>query len=266
MKYLIRLYKLLRDLTQALPSRTRHRWVALEALEKEKPTVVLVSGLGATRRSLEVIRKRLLKDGYNVVIVPMDWHALSDSYLGLYRMSTSLSSMLTKIHKQLGSLRKEVFLVAHSAGGLVARHYIQRLGGDHYCDGLVTLGTPHRGTWIALLGLISPLILKVRCLLQMLPYSHFITELNRTELPSDFPLLSLYSRGDWFCPPRTTRLPPGWKSMRGVQSQAVGALSHGELLLSKKMYSHVLEALQNMTHRLSHQRLPLESQQGDFKT
>jgi triacylglycerol esterase/lipase EstA (alpha/beta hydrolase family) len=31
-------------------------------------------------------------------------------------------------------------------GGLVARYYVQRLGGDERVHTLVTLGTPHAGT------------------------------------------------------------------------------------------------------------------------
>lgn len=40
-----------------------------------------------------------------------------------------------------------VCVVAHSLGGLIARYYAQVLGGR--VDGLVTIGTPHRGTSLA---------------------------------------------------------------------------------------------------------------------
>jgi hypothetical protein len=39
-----------------------------------------------------------------------------------------------------------VDIVAHSLGGLIARYYVQCLGGDAYVRTLVTLGTPHSGT------------------------------------------------------------------------------------------------------------------------
>ncbi|PID96864.1 MAG: hypothetical protein CSA84_03655, partial [Actinomycetales bacterium] len=38
-----------------------------------------------------------------------------------------------------------VIVVAHSMGGLVARHWISQLGGHEVCHALLTLGTPHRG-------------------------------------------------------------------------------------------------------------------------
>ena len=46
-----------------------------------------------------------------------------------------------------------VDLVCHSLGGLVARVYLQQLGGARRVDQCITLGTPHRGTynsyWVA---------------------------------------------------------------------------------------------------------------------
>ncbi|MBW3604175.1 MAG: alpha/beta fold hydrolase [Actinobacteria bacterium] len=43
-------------------------------------------------------------------------------------------------------------LIGHSMGGLVARQYVQELGGHELVDTVVTMGTPHRGTYTAWLG------------------------------------------------------------------------------------------------------------------
>lgn len=40
---------------------------------------------------------------------------------------------------------RRVIVVAHSMGGLVARWWWGVLGGHRVCDGLITIGTPHRG-------------------------------------------------------------------------------------------------------------------------
>ena len=40
-------------------------------------------------------------------------------------------------------------MVGHSLGGLIARYYVQRLGGDERVHTLVTLGSPHAGTLTA---------------------------------------------------------------------------------------------------------------------
>ena len=42
-------------------------------------------------------------------------------------------------------------LIGHSLGGLIARYYVQCLGGDERVHTLVTLGTPHGGTATAYL-------------------------------------------------------------------------------------------------------------------
>ena len=58
---------------------------------------------------------------------------------------------------------ERVHVIGHSLGGLIARYYVQRLGGDARVHTLVTLGTPHSGTELArpfrtvpLLGQLTP--------------------------------------------------------------------------------------------------------------
>ena len=41
---------------------------------------------------------------------------------------------------------ERIHVIGHSLGGLIARYYVQRLGGDARVHTLVTLGTPHSGT------------------------------------------------------------------------------------------------------------------------
>lgn len=65
---------------------------------------------------------------------------------------------LTDLARQLdGHIRtsfpagETIDLVGFSMGGLVSRYYVQRLGGLHRVRKLLTIGTPHRGTWTAFL-------------------------------------------------------------------------------------------------------------------
>jgi hypothetical protein len=48
-----------------------------------------------------------------------------------------------------------VIVVAHGAGGLVARYWLGPIGGHPWCEALLTLGTPHRGMPLALDWLIN---------------------------------------------------------------------------------------------------------------
>ena len=56
---------------------------------------------------------------------------------------------------------ERVHVVGHSLGGLIARYYVTRLGGDQRVHTLVTLGTPHSGTYSAY-ALPSPLCRQLR--------------------------------------------------------------------------------------------------------
>ena len=42
---------------------------------------------------------------------------------------------------------ERIHVIGHSLGGLIARYYVTRLGGDARVHTLVTLGTPHSGTY-----------------------------------------------------------------------------------------------------------------------
>ncbi|MFF0134604.1 esterase/lipase family protein [Streptomyces mirabilis] len=75
---------------------------------------------------------------------------------------------------ELASARSEariVVLIGYSLGGLIARYYVQRLGGDAYVPLVITLATPHGGTATALLAPAHPLLRQLR------PGSGLLTEL-----------------------------------------------------------------------------------------
>lgn len=44
----------------------------------------------------------------------------------------------------------KVIFIAHSMGGLVVRHYLEKRGGSEFCKALITLATPYRGSVKAL--------------------------------------------------------------------------------------------------------------------
>jgi pimeloyl-ACP methyl ester carboxylesterase len=66
---------------------------------------------------------------------------------------------------------EQIHVIGHSLGGLLARYYVQRLGGDARVHTLVTLGTPHAGTRLAQALRTLPLIG------QLTPQSSVIREL-----------------------------------------------------------------------------------------
>lgn len=72
-----------------------------------------------------------------------------DFRLGIRDAAQRLADEVSRRFHELGwhgrRAHRSVVVVAHSLGGLVARYWVGALGGDAYCDTLVTLGTPHRG-------------------------------------------------------------------------------------------------------------------------
>lgn len=230
-----------------LPGRAQESWVELSQFDPQKPTVILVSGFGATKRILSVMRKRLMRDGFNVFVVGLEWKTISEAFLGFLPVAHKIYSLVLKLRKMQGMQKSKVFLVAHSAGGLASRWYIQKLGGSHYCDGLVTLATPHQGTWIAALGFLSHLTLKARCLYQMLPISKFIHSINEMPYPTNFPTLALSSDGDFLCPKDTTRLPETVHGNSDVLAFEIPKTSHSEFLMSKESYRPMITFLENLS-------------------
>ena len=69
------------------------------------------------------------------------------SYLtlvGAERGAEKLARLVEKVCRLESADRVDI--VAHSLGGLVARHYIEELGGGRRVRRLLTIGTPHHGT------------------------------------------------------------------------------------------------------------------------
>jgi pimeloyl-ACP methyl ester carboxylesterase len=105
--------------------------------QPEQRTVVLVHGYLANRSALFPVAAYLRLRGVK--------QTLSFNYsasAGIEQAALALREYLRR-HVRGG----RIDLVCHSLGGLVARVYIQELGGARRVDRCVTLGTPHRGTY-----------------------------------------------------------------------------------------------------------------------
>ena len=246
-----RTFRTLKELLGFLPSGSQTDWVQIDQVDSFKPTIVLVSGFGATHRNLEAARKRFKKEGFNVFLLSLEWNDFSDLVKGFYPLSKKLSQLILNLRKKPKMSKSPIFIVAHSAGGLVARHYIQILGGSHYVSGLITLGTPHQGTWFALLGLMTHLLLKARCLLQMLPTSSFISEINKKEIPDNFPFISIYSKDDLLCPPSSARLSHQTYQGEKVKSIEIAGINHAGFLLNKGLHKQLAQVMRSNTEELT---------------
>lgn len=229
-------WKLLKDLIQFIPVGVPKDWKEIREIDPSKPVIILVSGFGALPSSLRIIRRRLIRDGFNVVLQSLSDENVTESIRGLRALAENLSRVINEIRKMDGVRDQKIFVVAHSAGGLVARYYIQKLDGVQKCNGLVTMATPHQGLWLASLGFMTHLIVRAKCLYDLLPVSSFIKTLNRTEFPRAFEMISIYSDQDLLCPIKLSQLPFNLYQSDRVNQIELSGISHMEFLYKKKAY------------------------------
>ncbi|MFF0791988.1 lipase family alpha/beta hydrolase [Streptomyces spiralis] len=132
-----------------------------------KPPVVLLHGFIDNRSVFLLLRRNLAQHGRHRV------ESLNYSPLtcDIRTAAELLGRHMEEICERTGSERVDV--VGHSLGGLIARYYVQRLGGDLRVRTLVTLGTPHSGTRVAPLANAHPIVRQMR------PGSELIEELSR---------------------------------------------------------------------------------------
>lgn len=124
----------------------------------------------------------------------------------------------------------QVDIVAHSMGGIIARYFIQKLGGDAVVRNLVTLGTPHQGTkWSSYSCF--PQLRELR------PESHTIRSLNALPLPVFTQVISISGSLDICIQPKQGAF---WEGARNIQLQGLG---HAGLLFSRRVFRIIASRL-----------------------
>ena len=125
--------------------------VAAEPLPQPRPCahelhapVLLLHGLFDNRAVFALIRHSLRRHGWEHL------HAVNYSPLtaDIHSAAVLFGRHVDHARRVYGGER--VAVVGHSLGGLIARYYVQLLGGHEHVHSLVTLGTPHTGTLGAL--------------------------------------------------------------------------------------------------------------------
>lgn len=146
--------------TGMLPERDQAR----EAV-RAHPPVLLLHGFVDNRSAFAVLRRSLHQHGWPQV------QALNYSPLigDIRAAAEQLGRHVEAVCAHTG--RRRIDVVGHSLGGLIARYYVQRLGGDLRIRTLVTLGTPHSGTRAV------PALAPHPIIRQMRPGSEVLTEL-----------------------------------------------------------------------------------------
>ncbi|MFJ9000791.1 esterase/lipase family protein [Streptomyces sp. NPDC102359] len=123
---------------------------------RAKPPVVLLHGFIDNRSVFVLLRRSLAQHGRQQ-IESLNYSPLT---CDIRTAAELLGRHIEQVCERTGSTRVDV--VGHSLGGLIARYYVQRLGGDRRVRTLVTLGTPHSGTRVAPLANAHPIVRQMR--------------------------------------------------------------------------------------------------------
>ena len=127
--------------------------------------ILLVHGMLDNRAIFTVLARRLRATGFNQVVT-LNYSPTTND---IRSAAENLAGQVEGIVARTGYER--IHVIGHSLGGLIARYYVQRLGGDARVHTLVTLGSPHHGTLAAHL-------LPIRLGRQLRPGSDLFEELD----------------------------------------------------------------------------------------
>ncbi|GAA2241575.1 lipase [Streptomyces ruber] len=133
-----------------------------------RPPVVLLHGFIDNRSVFVLLRRSLAQHGRRQ-IESLNYSPLT---CDIRTAAELLGRHIADICERTGHDRVDI--VGHSLGGLIARYYVQRLGGDLRVRTLVTLGTPHAGTRVAPLANAHPIVRQMR------PGSALLEELRQS--------------------------------------------------------------------------------------
>ncbi len=200
----------------------------LDKLDRDAQPLLLIHGFLGTRGSMRPLERRLVDDGFCVF-------SFNLGTLNTRDIRRSAFLIHRKIERILAQTSWETIdIVGHSMGGLIGLYYVKKLGGHTRVRKLVMMGTPVRGTWIALAG-VATLGLLSTSSWQLLPRSRFLDELAQGPLPSGVELYTLAAARDWVCPLPSTRLP-------GAKAMTV-PLGHSSLVVSEDVYGRLKSIL-----------------------
>jgi triacylglycerol lipase len=175
--------------------------------------ILLVHGIMDNRSVFTVFRRHLRRRGFGAV------HTMNYSlFTGDVRTAAhELRRHVRRLREQTGAER--VHLVGHSLGGVIARYYVQRMGGSAHVDALVTLGSPHGGT-------LSAHLLPTALARQLRPGSALMAELAAPAPGCRTRFLVVWSRMDQLVvPQRNARLDHPDLDVEELELRDVGHLA-----------------------------------------
>src|SRR5262249_30985206 len=104
---------------------------------------------GYTQLRNGILREFDVKPNVNYFEFPYDWRR--DNRVAAHQLDRMCSGWLKTWKARSGNSQAKLIFLAHSMGGLVARYYVECLGGWRNTRKLISFGTPYRGSLKALM-------------------------------------------------------------------------------------------------------------------
>ncbi len=192
--------------------------------------VVVLHGLYMSGLVMHPLCRRLEKQGYKIL------------NLSYNTLSPDLEAICQHIDHFIGD--HPTAFVCHSMGGLVARRYLQQQRpASRWVDQVITLGTPHKGSYLAreIHGSRLKAMLKNSIDYLLSDNEHWPFDARLYSIAGDLPvgLMPLLKRGsdsDGTVLIDETRL-------TGMTEHKVFPLSHTSLIYSRRVLNYILEIL-----------------------
>jgi hypothetical protein len=209
------------------------RSVALPYLNCEAAStpVILLHGYFHNRSGFLVMRRALRRHGMRFIDT-MNYNVIGHD---VPELAEQLARRVDWVRERTGS--DKVHLIGHSLGGLIARYYVQELGGENSVHTCVTLGTPHQGTYAAWIG-------RGKAARQLRPGSPLLRRLDETARVLPVRFVSYYSNLDGLVIPAHNAkiLHPAMRA----RNVLVKDLGHMSLLISRPLIQSVLATLSDL--------------------
>ncbi len=201
--------------------------------------VVLVHGYFHNRSGFVVLSRELRRRGFRW-IHGMNYNPIGNS---VPELAERFGRYVEDIQRVSGSQR--VHLVGHSLGGVIARYYTEALGGHKIVDTIVTIGTPHHGTYAAYLGV-------GQAAKDMRPGSDVINTLENGMRKKRTTYVNLYSDLDFLIVPPSSAVLP---DRQNVHNHLIEDIGHTSLLLSDELVDQVCGHLEKVERKARMNRL-----------
>lgn len=183
------------------------------------------------------------------VWVPLVRHLRRKGVRGVYSLSygpplASIDAFADQLADKIGAIvavtgARQVMIVAHSMGGLVARAYI-RTHGTAMLARVLTIGAPHHGSMHAW-------FFPGTSLAQIRPGNAWLAALNRERVDPSLRFVSLWSWHDSMVAPQTSSELPG-----AVDVALVG-IGHNALLGESEVFAYALDEIRAAERNAGHE-------------